>query len=115
MPERFSTPGTANVSPADLKKLAPLLKHYRAKARPFRACYRDQIKHGLSPGHAARRCAVLKDLITGTTKWRKGGKKRNLSVEELRDIVDLADASGLDCEQLKKARQVLEMAEGRSK
>lgn len=113
MAERFTKPGTANVSPADRKKLAGLLKHYRAKAHPFKACYRDQIKHGLTPDHAARRCAVLKDLIHGGTGWRKGGKKRNLSVSELRDIVDLADASGLDCDQLKAARRVLELAEQR--
>lgn len=70
MPETFSKPGTADVSAADLKKLRPLILHYMKKAHPFTACYKDQIKHGLSPGHAARRCAVLKDLGRGTTKWR---------------------------------------------
>jgi hypothetical protein len=71
--ERFTKPGTANVSARDKVKLLSLLKHYRAKPHPFTACYRDQIKHGLSPDHAARRCAVLKDVMMGTTKWR--GKK----------------------------------------
>lgn len=75
MAERFTKPGTANVSPNDLKKLAPLLKHYRGKAKPFTACKIDQMKHGLSEGHANRRCAVIKDLIEGNTHWRKGGKK----------------------------------------
>ncbi len=74
MAERATKPGTANVSAADRKKLASLIAHYRAKAHPFTACYRDQLKHGLTPDHAARRCAVLKDLMMGTTKWRKGGK-----------------------------------------
>lgn len=74
--EQFSKPGTANVSPADLKKLEPLLKHYRAGPHPFTACFRDQVKHGLSPDHAKRRCAVIVDLIHGgDTHWRNGGKK----------------------------------------
>jgi hypothetical protein len=51
------------------------LKHYAKQAHPFTACVRDQVKHGLSKDHANRRCAVLKDIIKGTTKWREGGKK----------------------------------------
>ena len=70
MPESFSKPGTADVTAADRKKLAPLLLHYSKMAHPFTACVRDQVKHGLSEDHAKRRCAVLKDLIKGTTKWR---------------------------------------------
>lgn len=68
--EEFTKPGTANVSPADRKKLAPLIKHYMSKPKPFTACVRDQLKHGLTKDHANRRCAVIKDLGTGTTKWR---------------------------------------------
>lgn len=75
MPEQFTKPGTANVSAKDKQKLKYLLAHYAKKAHPFTACYRDQIKHGLSPDHARRRCAVLKDLIEGNTNWRKGNKK----------------------------------------
>lgn len=74
-------------------------------------CYRDQLKHGLSKDHAARRCAVLKDLIRGSTDWRKGKQATNLS--ELREAVLYMDASGADCEQLKRARQVLDLAERR--
>lgn len=62
MAETFSKPGTADVTAADRKKLAPLILHYAKKARPFTTCYRDQIKHGLSPDHAKRRCSVLKKL-----------------------------------------------------
>lgn len=79
--EQFTKPGTANVSPSDMKKLSGLLKHYAKKPHPFTSCYRDQIKHGLSKDHAARRCAVLKDLIRGTTKWRKGGKKVSEAID----------------------------------
>lgn len=65
MAETFSTPGTSDVTAKDRLKLLPLLKHYRGKARPFTACYNDQIKHGLSPDHAKRRCGVIKKLING--------------------------------------------------
>lgn len=73
MAEQFTKPGTANVSPADRKKLRPLILHYMKKPHPFTACVRDQMKHGLSREHANRRCAVIKDLGRGTTKWRGRG------------------------------------------
>lgn len=76
MAEQFTKPGTANVSAKDKKKLSGLIKHYMSMAHPFTRCVADQKRHGLSDGHAKRRCAVLKDLGTGTTKWRKGGKKK---------------------------------------
>jgi hypothetical protein len=75
MAERFTKPGTANVSASDRDKLKYLIAHYMKQPHPFRACYKDQIKHGLSPRHAAARCAVLKDLGMGTTKWRNKGRK----------------------------------------
>lgn len=65
MAETFSKPGTADVTAADRKRLAPIILHYAKKAHPFTACYRDQIKHGLSPEHAKRRCAVVKALGKG--------------------------------------------------
>lgn len=61
--EEFTKPGIANVTPEDLKRLGPLLRYYAAKPKPFTACYRDQIKHGLTSDHAKRRCAVLKQLM----------------------------------------------------
>jgi hypothetical protein len=75
MAERFTKPGTANISPSDKKKLTPLEMHYLKMAHPFTSCVRDQRKHGLSKDHANRRCAVLIDDARGTTKWRSGGKK----------------------------------------
>jgi hypothetical protein len=77
--------GTANVSAKDMVKLKGLLAHYAKKKHPFTACFHDQTKHGLSKEHAAKRCAVLKDLIVGNTKWR--GKKKNLSEEELAEFI----------------------------
>lgn len=74
--ETFSKPGTADVTPGDRKKLAGLLKHYGKMAHPFSTCKRDQIKHGLTPDHANRRCAVIVDLIKGGTGWRGKGKTK---------------------------------------
>ena len=66
--------GTANVDPHDMKKLRPLLKYYRKKPHPFRACVRDNKKR-FGPATNAM-CAVVKDLIFHSTKWRnKSGKK----------------------------------------
>lgn len=61
--ETFSKPGTADVTAADRKKIKGLAMHYLAKPHPFTACKRDQIKHGLTPDHANRRCAVLLDTF----------------------------------------------------
>ena len=74
MAEIATKPGTANVSAADKVKLKGILLHYKKMPHPFTACYRDQVKHGLSPDHAKRRCAVIKDLIEGGTGWRGKGK-----------------------------------------
>lgn len=61
--------GTANVSASDLKKLSPLMRFYGKNPHPFTACVNDNTKRwGLDL--AKKRCAVLKDLIRGTTKWR---------------------------------------------
>lgn len=89
--EQFTKPGTANVSPADLKRLRPLLEHYRKKPHPFRSCFRDQVKHGLSRKHAARRCAVLKDLIHGSTNWRGKSKVVKSSGEWTPEVVETID------------------------
>lgn len=71
MAETFSKPGTADVTPADKKKLKGLLKHYCSMEHPFTVCVRDQRKHGVGEDHAKRRCAVLKALC-----GRSQGKKK---------------------------------------
>lgn len=76
--------GTANVSASDVKKLRPLLKHYAKMKHPFTACVRDNRKRFGTKTEAY--CAVLKDLIVGSTDWRGKGKKytpHNLSEEEI--------------------------------
>jgi len=72
--------GTANVSPRDMTKLKGLLKHYAKKKHPFTACVTDNTKR-FGPEKAKAVCAVLKDLIRGTTKWRSTERKKNLSEE----------------------------------
>lgn len=54
-------------------KLKGIIEHYKGSGG-FTRCVADQVKHGLSDDHAKRRCAVVKDLGEGTTRWRKGGK-----------------------------------------
>jgi hypothetical protein len=76
--------GTANVSPRDYQKLMPLLKHYAKDPHPFTACVRDNRKR-FGPGVNGI-CAVVKDLIYHSTKWRNRNEKLTpavLSEEEL--------------------------------
>lgn len=84
--------GTANVSPADLKKLRPLLRFYAKKPHPFRACVKDNQKR-FGP-LTDKYCAVLKDLIVGNTKWRNQNRKKNLSEQTLRELYGLEAPDG---------------------
>jgi murein L,D-transpeptidase YcbB/YkuD len=90
--ETFSKPGTADVTAGDLKKLSPLLAHYKGMVHPFTECKKDQLKHGLSEEHANRRCAVIKDLNEGTTKWR--GKAKEEAEEILGEALELLQVAG---------------------
>jgi hypothetical protein len=82
-----------DVSPADKKKLSGLLKHYAKMKHPFTACVRDNTKR-FGRERAERICAVLKDIIRGTTKWRSTERKKNLSESTLNELfqVDIDDA-----------------------
>lgn len=57
------------VGPEARHRLAGLIKFYAKKPHPFRACVQDNAKRFGDDG-AKRVCAVLKDIIRGTTKWR---------------------------------------------
>lgn len=59
------------VGPDARRKLSGILKHYAKNPHPFRACVRDNMKR-FGPGRTERVCAVLKDIIRGTTHWRHG-------------------------------------------
>lgn len=56
------------VSPEAKKKLKGLLAYYAKKPHPFTACVRDNRKRFGPRAEAV--CAVLKDIIRGTTRWR---------------------------------------------
>lgn len=81
-----------DVTPADKKKLSGLLKHYAKMKHPFTACVRDNTKR-FGRERAERICAVLKDIIRGTTKWRGTERKKHLSEATLNELfqVDIDD------------------------
>lgn len=60
------------VGPDARFKLRNLLKFYASKPKPFTACVHDNMKR-FGPGRTEAVCATLKDIIRGTTNWRKGG------------------------------------------
>lgn len=60
-----------DVGPKARHKLRFLIRFYMRKPHPFTSCVRDNIKR-FGKERAERICAVLKDIGTGTTKWRKG-------------------------------------------
>lgn len=82
-----------DVTPADKKKLSGLLKHYAKMKHPFTACVRDNTKR-FGRERAERICAVLKDIIRGTTKWRSTERKKHLSEATLNELfqIDIDDA-----------------------
>lgn len=78
-------PGTnfTKIPAKNVAKLKGIVEHYAKAAKPFTECVADQVKHGLSEDHANRRCAVVKDLGRGTTKWRKGAGKASEEAQAL--------------------------------
>lgn len=94
--ETFSRPGTADVTPSDAKKVAPLAKHFLGMAHPFTSCVRAQVKHGLSEDHAKRRCAVLLDKFDPK-------RERHSRVKE-DDVVAVVEEAG---EQLREFASVI--------
>lgn len=57
------------VGPDQRHQLRGLLRYYAKKEKPFTACVRDNTKR-FGPGRVDKVCAVLKDIIRGTTHWR---------------------------------------------
>jgi hypothetical protein len=57
------------VGPDARHKLKGILQHYAKDPHPFTACVADNMKR-FGPGRTERVCAVLKDIIRGTTHWR---------------------------------------------
>lgn len=57
------------VGPDARHKLKGILRHYAKNPHPFAACVNDNMKR-FGPGRVEKVCAVVKDIIRGTTKWR---------------------------------------------
>ena len=57
------------VGPDARHKLKGILRHYAKDPHPFTACVHDNMKR-FGPGRTEKVCAVLKDIIRGTTHWR---------------------------------------------
>ena len=68
-----------DISPGDIAKLRPILKHIDKKGGGFHtACMRTKGVMAKFPDPKSRAavCARLKDLEMGTTEWRKGNQKK---------------------------------------
>lgn len=76
------------VTPGEKKKLKGLMAYYAKKKHPFTECVRDNTKR-FGKDRAERICAVLKDLIKGTTKWRGEERKANLSESTLKELFEI--------------------------
>lgn len=83
-----AVPNFQAVGPRAKGKLAPLMAHYGKMAHPFTACVADNTKR-FGPERAKRVCAVLKDLIRGTTKWRS--TERSKAYTEFQAVVAFSD------------------------
>lgn len=92
-----------DVGPEARNKLKNLLKYYAKKPKPFTACVRDNTKRFGKDG-AERVCATLKDIIRGTTKWRKGGKHD----KGAKGLVNLSETPYLDEETANLLEQLSE-------
>lgn len=76
------------VTPGERKKLKGLMAHYAKKPHPFTSCVRDNTKR-FGKDRAERICAVLKDLIKGTTKWRGEERKKHLSENTMKELFEI--------------------------
>jgi hypothetical protein len=57
------------VGPEARARLRGILAHYAKSPKPFTQCVVDNTKR-FGPERAQKVCAVIKDMIRGTTKWR---------------------------------------------
>lgn len=76
------------VTPGEKKKLKGLMAHYAKKPHPFTSCVNDNTKR-FGKERAEKICAVLKDLIKGTTKWRGEERKKNLSESTMKELFEI--------------------------
>lgn len=82
------------VGPGARHKLRGILRHYAKEKHPFRACVKDNRKRFGARVNAV--CAVVKDIIRGTTKWRghpalDHGAPGAIAASELPDVCTVLD------------------------
>lgn len=92
-------PGTnwKQVNPEARRRLSGIVRHYMRMAHPFTACVRDNTKR-FGKERAERVCAVVKDLGSRTTRWRRGGVKEAEVEAALGRLLEAAagDVDGLE-------------------
>lgn len=89
------------VGPEARNRLKGILKHYAKMPHPFTACVRDNRKRFGERTEAV--CAVLKDIIRGTTKWRGHNNPTDhgsAGIAGLSEFVDLPTDLHLDEETI---------------
>jgi hypothetical protein len=72
-PSRLKRGGVSKAStvgPHARHQLRFLLRYYAKQSHPFTQCTHDNMKR-FGPNRTERVCAVLKDIIRGTTHWRQ--------------------------------------------
>lgn len=86
------------VGPKARHKLKGILQHYAKDPHPFTSCVRDNRKR-FGPD-AERVCAVLKDIIRGTTKWRGKNNPRDMGSAGIAGMSELPEHLQLDEETI---------------
>lgn len=84
-------PGTnwKQVTPANRKKVDPLVRHWMSKPHPWQSCV-DELAPEKGMEAAKRICSVVKDMGERRTTWRKGGRKGVREANEAL-IIELAE------------------------
>lgn len=92
--------GTANVSPADRKKLSGIINRLRGKKHAFTQCMRDLEKHHpeWSDDRRKRTCAVLKALAKpGSTNTSETSDSACVLLDDATArLIDMIDLKALD-------------------
>lgn len=94
------------VGPEARHKLKGLLRYYAKKQHPFTACVNDNRKR--FGDRAEGVCAVLKDIIRGTTKWRGKDNPRDHGTPGLATAMS-DDAPEIDDETLALVEKLSEL------
>jgi hypothetical protein len=98
-----NVPNWKQVTPEEKRKLGPLVRHYRKFAHPFTKCVADNTKR-FGRERAEKVCAVLKDVMRRSTKWRESGAKASaVSDHEVEAQFDAVWAPALQAAGVERA------------